>query len=318
MEGLGDALSNLEVAVNAKRRDELIEKNTFRLLRYTTQRVRAIIATKTGTVAKPVSTGFYDYAKNRVALYRASVNILDNITPKSHKERTALGNIGDKGDLFIESKWKMLDSDSKHKEYVGDPNITSLKDGLSSIKNVKKYAFSDEPQDYLDKFQEFYDERGITRTGLYVGTSKYIVDYEMNQYEPSNGEKAIVMIQRALDKDRDAYLLDEPELSLGGAYIDKVIRPQITKLGKAGKTVFIATHNANIAVRTLPYNTIYRLHGKSGYKTYLGNPFTNKLVNSTDSTDELNWKETSMQVLEGGEDAFSDRGEIYEAGGIIS
>jgi ABC-type histidine transport system ATPase subunit len=136
----------------------------------------------------------------------------------------------------------------------------------------------------------------------------------MNKYDPSNGEKAIVIIQRALSEDKDAYLLDEPELSLGGTYIDKVIRPQITKLGKAGKTVFIATHNANIAVRTLPYNTIHRFYDKSEYKTYLGNPFTNKLINILDSNDELDWKEVSMRVLEGGADAFSDRGEIYEAG----
>jgi ABC-type Mn2+/Zn2+ transport system ATPase subunit len=147
-----------------------------------------------------------------------------------------------------------------------------------------------------------------------VGVSKYIVDDNFNEYCPSNGERAIVMIQRVLDEDKDAYLLDEPELSLGGTYIDKTIRPKISKLGKAGKTVFVATHNANIAVRTLPYNTIFRHHDKYGYKTYLGNPFTNKLTNINDSSDMLDWKEVSMRVLEGGEDAFSDRGDIYEAG----
>ena len=149
---------------------------------------------------------------------------------------------------------------------------------------------------------------------VFVGTRRYIVDNEMNIYNPSNGEKAILMIQRALSENTDVYLLDEPELSLGGTYIDKVIRSRISKLGKAGKIVFVATHNANIAVRTLPYNTIFRFYDKAGYKTYLGNPFTNKLTNLIDPKDELDWKEVSMRVLEGGEDAFSDRSEIYEAG----
>ena len=209
----------------------------------------------------------------------------------------------------------MYDSDSRHPEYSGDVNISALKDSLAVIKNIRKHSLSDDPQEYLDNFQKFYD-CGVVRIGVFVGTSKYIVDDEFNEYKPSNGERAIVMIQRALDEDVDAYLLDEPELSLGGTYIDKTIRPIITKLGQAGKTVLIATHNANIAVRTLPYSTIYRYHDKSGYKTYLGNPFTNKLVNTDDPTDEEDWKEVSMRVLEGGEDAFSERGEIYEAGRI--
>jgi predicted ATPase len=312
-EELHEAISDLEAAIKIRKTEELIQKHSGRLLNHTTQRVRAIIAAKTGTIAKPTSTGFYEYAKNRISLRNAASNILQNLTPKSHKEHVTLGNIGDKGDLFIESRWKVLTADSGHKEYTS-PNITCLRESVANIKNIQKHAFSDDPQNDLDTFQTLYDERDIVCTGVFVGTCRYTVDNDLNEYSPSNGEKAIVMIQRALYEDKDAYLLDEPELSLGGTYIDKVIRPQISKLGKAGKTVFIATHNANIAVRTLPYNTIYRFHDKSGYKTYLGNPFTNKLININETGDALDWKEVSMEVLEGGEDAFSDRGEIYEAG----
>jgi len=185
---------------------------------------------------------------------------------------------------------------------------------LTSIKDVRKNTFSDNPETCLDEYRKFYEESDVDRVSKFVGVKKYIVDNDFNPYDPSNGEKAIVMIQRDLSEDKDAYLLDEPELSLGGAYIDKVIRPQITALGKSGKTVFIATHNANIAVRTLPYNTIFRRHTKDGYETYFGNPFTNKLVSNDGK--ELDWKEVSMEILEGGKDAFTERGEIYEAGGL--
>jgi predicted ATPase len=317
MTTIRDSLNELEQSIEAKKLEEVIEKYTCRLIIFTTRRVRSIVASNSGTVAKPTSTGYYEYAKNRIALHDAMSSILKNLAlPKSHKERVPLGNIGEKGELFVESRWKLLDSDPGQREYSGNPNITSLRNSLSNMKNVLKYSFSDDPQNYLDKFNTYYDEREIISNGVFVGTCKYIVDNDLNEYEPSNGEKAIVLIQRVLNEDKDVYLLDEPELSLGGTYIDKEIRPQITKLGKAGKIVFIATHNANIAVRTLPYNTIYRYHDKSGYKTYLGNPFTNKLVDVTDPSNYLDWKETSMKVLEGGEDAFNDRGIIYEAGKV--
>lgn len=316
IEELRVALANLQSAIKEKRTEEVIEKHSCGLLIYTTQQVRSIIAAKTGTVAKPPSTGFYEYTKNRISLRDAARNILENLTPKTHKERTPLGNIGDKGSLFIESRWKVIDGNPGGKEYAGSTNITTLRDSLVNIKKIEECAFSDDPQNHLDIFQEHYDNNGVVRTGVFIGTCKYIVDNDFNEYEPSNGERAIVMIQRVLNDDKDVYLLDEPELSLGGTYIDKTIRPKISKLGKAGKTVFIATHNANIAVRTLPYNTIFRYYDKSGYKTYRGNPFTNKLTDVNNPSDELDWKEISMRVLEGGEDAFKDRGQIYEAGRI--
>lgn len=311
---LFELLAELKATIRGLETKELIEKNSCRLVGHATRRIRAIVASKTGTVAKPSSTSFYEYAKNRIALYDATCMILQNFAPTLHKDQVVLGNIGDKGDIFVESRWKMLDSDSRQREYSGSPLISKLRDSVANIKDIQREAFSDDPQDYLDAFADLFDNFGITRVGVFVGTSRYIVDNDMNEYNPSNGEKAIVMIQRALSEDKDAYLLDEPELSLGGTYIDKVIRPELSKLGKANKIVFIATHNANIAVRTLPYNTIYRLHDKSGYKTYLGNPFINKLVNINDQNDCLDWKEVSMRVLEGGADAFNDRGEIYETG----
>lgn len=97
-------------------------------------------------------------------------------------------------------------------------------------------------------------------------------------------------------------------------YIDEVIRPKISALGRQKKIVVLATHNANIAVRTLPYTTIYRSHGPKGYSTYVGNAFTNKLTNIDDAVDVIDWKDTSMRILEGGAEAFYDRKGIYESG----
>lgn len=178
---------------------------------------------------------------------------------------------------------------------------------------MKDGVFSDGIEDALDKCKASLDQ--INSLDVFVGLRKYpTLNDDGEGYSPSNGEKAIIAIQRALDHDADFYVLDEPELSLGGEYIDNVIREKISKLGRAKKTVFIATHNANIAVRTLPYTSIYRKYDKGEYKTYVGNPFTNKLLNINDDNDTLSWREESMRTLEGGEAAFKNRGEIYESG----
>ena len=75
--------------------------------------------------------------------------------------------------------------------------------------------------------------------------------------------------------------------------------------------VSISTHDANIAVRSLPYNSIYRKHDLSEYKTYVGNPFSNNLINIENDKDKIDWKMVSMKTLEGGENAFGERGKIY-------
>ena len=49
-------------------------------------------------------------------------------------------------------------------------------------------------------------------------------------------------------------------------------------------------------------------------KTYVGNPFVDRLVNVNDTTDWVSWSGKSMEVLEGGEEAFFERMRIYEAG----
>ena len=88
----------------------------------------------------------------------------------------------------------------------------------------------------------------------------------------------MLLLHKELSEDKEIYLLDEPEKSLGNDYINDVIVPMLKDLVRNGKKVFIATHDANIAVRTLPYNSIHRRHDIDGYKTYVGNPFSNYLA----------------------------------------
>lgn len=128
-------------------------------------------------------------------------------------------------------------------------------------------------------------------------------------------EKGILLLERKLNADAEVYLLDEPENGMSNLYIDSIVRPIIVDLARSRKTVIIATHNANIAVRTLPYQSVYREHVEGNeYRTYIGNPFINRLIDLDGRADDIGWAECSMRTLEGGSEAFYSRMTIYEAG----
>jgi predicted ATPase len=138
-----------------------------------------------------------------------------------------------------------------------------------------------------------------------------LLAYDGKPYKPSSGEASMVMLHKELDQEKDIYILDEPERSLGNEYISDVIVPLLNERARAGKKIFISTHDANIAVRTLPYCSIYRTHDAQGYDTYVGNPYTNNLININDPKKMEDWKQISMNTLEGGIEAFGERGKIY-------
>lgn len=121
----------------------------------------------------------------------------------------------------------------------------------------------------------------------------------------------MILLHKELCEDKPIYIIDEPEKSLGNDYISDVIVPVLKEKALVGKKVIIATHDANIAVRTLPYNSIYRLRENGLNYTLTGNPFSNKLKCVTRTHDDLDWKEISMKTLEGGKSAFGERSKIY-------
>jgi predicted ATPase len=310
-------LKKLEQSVQQQKKAIAIEKTSVELVNFTLRTFRDYTSAKTGSATRPQDTGFGRFAKNRLALATSINRIVSSFDFKEHKEYMPLGDIGEKGKIEIESRHRMLNdtpvTKSSHKEYGG--NITKLQDIKTKILRLKPLVFSLLLDDKLVELKDRLVECEVGSMDEFVGIYKQTVDSDRKPYSPSNGERAIIFIQRALeDQEATVFLLDEPEQSMANSYIDDIIRPRITQLGRQKKTVILATHNANLAVRTLPYTTIYRSHGPKGYATYVGNPFTNQLININDPSDRLDWKETSMRILEGGKEAFYDRGGIYESG----
>lgn len=274
---------------------------------------RKEIERKTGKPAKPTTTGFRDYAMNRIKVEVNAAKIIKSVDAMIPMQTELVGSLGaNKGDLQFVTEFKFQSGG------ISDGALHSLKGVkkgsqkkfVNCVRKILKNAYADDLFQHISELNEIEDVEDIETVYELLLFNRY---FALNgyQYSPSSGESSMVMLQKELAADKEVYILDEPERSLGNEYISDVIVPLIKERARSGKKVFISTHDANIAVRTLPYSSVYRCHGQAGYKTYIGNPFTNNLVNPDDLADQLDWKKISMKTLEGGEEAFGERGKIY-------
>jgi predicted ATPase len=274
---------------------------------------RGAVARKTGTPAKPTTTGFRDYAMNRVKIEVNAGKIVTSVDTEIPMQTELVGSLGsNKGDLQFQTEFTFQRgaiTDSALSSLTGVKKGTQ-KGFVNCVRNILKHAYAEDLFQHISELNRIEDVEGINTVYELLLFKRYFALDEL-PYSPSSGEASMVMLQKELETDKEVYILDEPERSLGNEYINDVIVPLIKERARAGKKVFISTHDANIAVRTLPYSSIYRCHGKGGYSTYTGNPFSNNLVNPDDVGDQLDWKKISMKTLEGGEEAFGERGIIY-------
>lgn len=274
---------------------------------------RREVERKTGNPANPIATGFRDYAKNRIAVKVNAAKILKSIDTSIPIESVFVGSLGlNKGDLKYFTEFKFQNGSVVDGGFLTlqEINKKPQKTFANCIRAIYEKAYEN------DLFQSIAELNAIEnvediKTVLELVLFKRYFSLNGQPYSPSSGEASMVMLQKELATDKEVYILDEPERSLGNDYINDVIVPIIKERAQSGKRIFISTHDANIAVRTLPYSSVYRCYGKAGYSTYIGNPFTNDLINPENSNDRLDWKNISMRTLEGGADAFGERGKIY-------
>ena len=309
-----ELLKQLECNIISARQKDLIDEHSTKLANMTISKIKEHADRSTDTVSKPSSTGLNEYAENRMILLHAVTVILETLLLPECNEKEYLGELEDKGKIYINYRYRFLrPRDSYTKEFDSSIGINRLKDIVVALKSIRDNIFADDMASRVDELNQKLKDADITSIKPFLGISKYICDENGEEYIASNGEQGILLLQRALQKDADAYFLDEPELGMGGSYIDANIRPLIVNLARRRKYVVVATHNANIAVRTLPYTSIFRTHENGQYLTYIGNPFNDTLVNIEDQNDVRSWAEESLHTLEGGYDAFYERKDIYES-----
>ena len=292
-------------------KNDVISKCSCELTNYSIENIKNIADKNSNTISKPSSTGFGEFALKRVKLCKIIKNIINAFLVGSFNEREYIGELEEKGKIYINKRYRMLCDESRTEEF--SKGIQKLKQIKKQLYLVLNHIYSDGLNDCLSELKTMIDEESVENLKPFLGLSKQVVTEDGQEYSPSNGEKGILLLQNILNKEADAYFLDEPELGMGNSYIDQNIRPIISGLAKRRKVVVIATHNANIAVRTLPYMTIFREHKNGIYTTYVGNPFNDILQNIDDENDYRSWTTESLHTLEGGEEAFYERKNIYES-----
>ena len=283
------------------------------LLNSAIEKVRIEVDRKTGSPAKPTTTGFRNYALNRIKIATNAEEVLRAVNTDIPMERESVGSIGaNKGDLELRTEFKFQNgtvTDGELNKLKGVKKA-SQKQFTKKLQDIHLHAFDDSLFQHVSGLNDVEDVEEIETVYELLLFKRYFA-LDGIRYTPSSGESSMVMLHKELETEKDVYILDEPERSLGNDYINDVIVPLLKERARAGKKVFISTHDANIAVRTLPYSSVYRCHDSDGYATYVGNPFSNNLIDPENTEDVRDWKKVSMKTLEGGEEAFGERGKIY-------
>lgn len=311
LEELLSVLEKIITSLSSQTETKFFESKSVHLLRHIIAVFNSEIEKKTGRPQKPTETGFAKYARNRLNIEVAINKILSCIEFKVPPKLEYVGNLGIKGELYCKTNFVIQDGDFTNGDYASKGTKKGpQKDFSRCIKSISKRIYSTDLFEEIEKLNTLDKEEVISSINhLLLLNKHFVVDDKL--YKPSNGESSMILLHRELLEDKDIYLIDEPEKSLGNDYINDVIVPLLKEKASLGKKVIVATHDANIAVRTLPYNSIYRLHDQNKYYTLTGNPFSNTLKCINNSRPDLDWKEISMKTLEGGRDAFGERGKIY-------
>lgn len=297
-------------------RKKWIEAYSIKLLDNAIETINTAVSECVGNPPVPTKTGFYDFAANRLSL-KSSVHSINRYLNLDSRElsNAFIGNVGDKGNGKI----------SEVIQYVNKANCeiisakwqngrkTKYNEFFNKLSLVESSIYDSSLSGNIVELKRVMKENNIQDIDFFLCVSK---TFTLNNepYIPSKGEICILSMQHEfLSKinDYSVFLLDEPESGLGNDYIEKNIVPLIKNIAKSGKTVFVATHNANIAVRTLPATSILKTVDNNVFSTFQGSMFTNSLININNPLDTRDWNIESENHLEGGEKAFKERGYYY-------
>lgn len=284
------------------------------LSKKTIQIIKGIYNIEKSRIPKPESMGLLSLYDSILDLKKVYNDIfaklcLDNIIDNT----TIIGKIDQNHQIMLKKEYSINPDKAPTKaKFLNSMKVTKSKDFKNKINKNLGMIYTSSNIKNLKELIDMANDYEIDSISKLISTKFTPVDINGQPKKASNGEQAMLILNNMLLEDKNVYILDEPEVSVGHKYINDVIIPRLRDLAKQRKKVIIATHDANIAVRTLPFTAVYREDlGDLKYKTFFGNPFTDDMINIADSSDVKSWAKTSMEVLEGGKDAFYERGETY-------
>lgn len=295
--------------------NEWINLQSLKLEKFTIEKMKTICRSKSGINQFPSNTGLLSTFINCFNLYQNTSAIINELDKPHVSKKTKLGTLKEKGNIYLEKNIFINPYEESKLVYKKGTSYTvsDLKNIIVLLKDIRISSFTYDKGQNISNLNSLMINKNILSLKDFVGVKGKVINSDGEEYNPSNGEQSMLLLTNAIiDDNKNIYILDEPELSVGHRYINDVIVPRIIELSKLNKTIIISTHDANIAVRTLPLLSVYREYkGDNLYCTYIGNPFTNKLIDPFNEKKNCDWTEKSLLTLEGGEFAFIERGEIY-------
>lgn len=310
-------LNELKEKILNKAKNEWIDNKAKYLTKWLIQTMMDIGKIKSGEQASPPNTGLCEFYSSLRLLENNATELYENFSTTHKSEQEFIGNLPEKFDIYEcleyylnpEEKDLLKDNKDIKKQFQkGKPTISELKKAYKAVEELASNVYKTDCGKELKKFTDAYKKINSLKDcfAFKAYVAKKDGDY-YTPYNPSDGEKSMLQLAHAIsDSSKEIFILDEPELSVGHNYINNNIVPRLIELGKLDKTIIISTHDANIAVRTLPINSIYREYKK----TFIGNLFYDKLI-CKETKEECEWTQKSLDYLEGGKNAFIERGDSY-------
>lgn len=301
-------------------KDKYCDYYSLYLKKYTIDKMKTLYQLKSGKASKPSECGLLKLYNCCYNLKKTSSLLLEKIQNTSKEQYMTIGNLDENRVVRVKQLITLNPYGITDIKYINnEKKMTALRNVISSLYAVKANAFKSNNTEKVGSLKQELESNHIKSLIDFMGHKLEVVISNTNDlnktspYNPSNGEQAMLILNHALCEDCDVYILDEPEMSVGHDYINSVILPKIRDLAKLNKTIIAATHDANIAVRSLPFTTIYRKNGTkpNDCMTYIGQPFIEEMEEINNTNDKISWSKTCMEVLEGGDIAFRERGETY-------
>ena len=223
-----------------------------------------------------------------------------------------IGELPEKGEVKIKTSVNVIDEHTTFKNSPFDKTtINNNREFIKAIKNFDIKNFSC-INSYFKKFQSCDGDYWVDQC---IRLHSIVIDKNNNLYEPSEGERTIISASGILENSEyDCYLFDEIETGLGNKYITEYVIPKINHLRKLNKTIVLSTHNANIAVNTSPAQTILcnYIDCVNDEIYYCGNMYDNKLKSVFNRALVKNWDTEAIMHLEGGDEMFKRRKNIWK------
>ena len=312
-----DDSQSLKSALNKLKRDVLSIASSELGKLFVSEGIESIVNTfkesvnkKTGKRSRPNGIGFSKLVAARLKRFVDNEDLIQYVRDIQLTKPVSLGVIPVKGALIHETSICCLtERDVYAKDSIFDKSrIVANRELVRKINGFGKDSFKS-IDGYFSPEEKSRDVRDIVKD--IIKKNSVIKLSTGQEYKPSDGERAILSISSLLENNSyDVYLFDEIERGLGHKYIADYLIPKLKQLRDMGKTIVLSTHDANIAINTLPSQTIY-CNYPSDNIYYSGNMYSNELIGIVNG-DIKNWRDTAIIHLDGGEKLFNSRSNIYE------